>query len=86
MHRANTARRQAELRAVAVQHRGAAAAAFAECEILASDDASRADLAGQYLFDPLLGGHRCHGCVKVEHQHRISAGGSEEFLPLIERG
>ena len=62
------------------QHLDIAAAALAEGEVVAGDDARRADLLGQQLADEILGAGRGQLGVEVEHQHRVGAGMGEQPL------
>ena len=61
-------------------------AALAEAEIVAGDDAGRADLPREHVSDELLGVHRGQRGGELEHQHGVGAGMGEQGLALVERG
>jgi hypothetical protein len=63
-----------------------AAACAAEREVVARHDAGRAHVAHQHFLNPMVGGHRRHRRIEVQHQHGVGAGGGEQLLPLVERG
>ena len=69
-----------------LQHLDIAAAALAEGEILAGDDAGRADPADQIVGDEIGRGDRGELGAEMEDQHRIRAGLGEQPLALVERG